>query len=251
MIWIACLTGFLALALGTTIASGRIRDIFDSKHDLGSPGNPTCRQCHTPHNAEAKYLWARKPAPAGSDLQSLCFSCHDGSVTTVGWYIQDPRYVNHPVQPGTPDKDCDQCHDPHQGGSWRFLRDFTPTGDQMVKNANVCTSCHKSAAGPGGLMTGTISHPVDQTINTAIDRHRDPNANPPDFQGTRLYDDAGLHVVDSGPAEVKCESCHTPHGAMQGTIPFMTTDGKTEINTLSTMPYSATKYSTICENCHD
>src|SRR3972149_2110160 len=103
-LWIALFAALLALALGGSAASGRIRDIFDSKHDPGSPGNPPCRQCHPPHNAESLYLWSRAPASGEAGLQSLCFSCHDGSITNVGWYVQDPRYVSHPTDPGSEDR---------------------------------------------------------------------------------------------------------------------------------------------------
>lgn len=250
---IACvLAGLLALAVSTTVSYGRIRDIFDSSHDLGSPGNPTCRQCHIPHKADGRYLWARQPAGAGSVLQSLCFSCHDGSVTSTGWYLKDPRFVNHPTEAGEEDKDCDQCHNAHEGDNWKFVREYTASGAPMVQDANVCATCHKQDEGPQGLITGAISHPVDQTAYSVIDRTRNPNAVPPDFSGTRLFDSTGTQVLNSGPGEVKCASCHTPHGAFPGAIPFVKTeDGPGRVHTLSTMSYSEDKYSPICENCHE
>ncbi|MBI2913757.1 MAG: cytochrome c3 family protein [Chloroflexi bacterium] len=251
MLWIACVAGALALAVGAGVASGRISDIFSSPHDLGSPGNPTCRQCHTPHNAEGLYLWARSPASGQSGIAALCLSCHDGSVTNVGWYIRDPNYVSHVTEAGSKDRDCDQCHNAHEGDNWVFLRDYTSTGVPMIQNANVCLTCHRADEGPEGLSIGRYSHPVDQSTDTPADRQRDPDAIPPDLTGARLWDSSGRHVVNSGPAEVKCETCHASHGAQPGTIPFSSMDGTPrEIQTLSTIPYSATKYSPLCENCH-
>ncbi len=250
-LWIAGLAAVLAMALGASVAYGRISDIFESAHDLGSPGNPTCRQCHTPHKAKGLFLWARAPATGRSGIQSLCLSCHDGSVTSVGWYVMDPNYVNHPIQPDTEDQDCDLCHNPHEGGSWKFLREYTPSGSPMLRNANVCNTCHAADVGPKGLSIGAISHPVDKSIDTAIDRQWNPYATPPDLSGTRLWDETGRHVVSSGPGQVKCETCHTVHGAQAGTTSFDFDDGtQGDITTLNTMPYSQQKYSPICQNCH-
>lgn len=251
-LWIACLAGILALALTSAVASGRIRDIFDSAHDLGSPGNPTCRQCHIPHNATSLYLWARQPTMDGSGLQSLCLSCHDGSVTNVGWYIKDPRYVNHPTEPGSDDKDCNQCHNAHEGDTWKFLREYTSTGTAMIQSANVCATCHGEQEGPEGLITGAMSHPINAEADSVRDRHRDPNASPPDFSGTRVFSSSGTAVVHSGPGEIKCQTCHTSHGAFPGRVPFTKSGGVAgEIETLNTIPYSQKKFSPVCVNCHE
>jgi len=50
----------LALALVSVGRAGP-SDIYGSDHDVGSAGNPTCEQCHTPHKAQGIYLWAQVP----------------------------------------------------------------------------------------------------------------------------------------------------------------------------------------------
>jgi hypothetical protein len=96
-----------ALAVGVTYAGPG--DIYGSAHDIGSPGNPTCQQCHVPHDAQGDYLWARPPKPAAPGYQllsdaptaPLCFSCHDGTVAPNAMYIVADGTVNHPMGPAT------------------------------------------------------------------------------------------------------------------------------------------------------
>ena len=143
-----------ALAL-TMVSSGQAGkgDIYGTDHDVGSAGNPTCAQCHLPHNAEAMYLWARVPysgpdSYAGeSEVLPLCFSCHDGSIAADGAYFvnadnnhrqgvvqYDPDHVpdsgdEYPITEHARyettckkcmEPDCVKCHDAHDN-AWVFL----------------------------------------------------------------------------------------------------------------------------------
>lgn len=234
IVWVASLAAALALVLSMSVAYGGISDIFGSDHDLGSPGNPTCMQCHTPHGAQGDYLWARdfsSQYPDLTGLMRLCFSCHDGSITSIGAWI--PVYANHPVDPGAEGEDCDRCHDPHEGDAWKFTR--TIPGVQW-RNANLCNGCHADDIGP-------VYHSYDvlaTSPNLPEDRTWDPYAYPErDFSGTRLFNEAGTQVVQSGDAYIKCATCHVPHGGSG--------EG------MNSMAYSdpGSSHSPICENCHD
>lgn len=192
-------------------------DIYGTAHDLGSPDTPTCKQCHTPHDAKGSYLWARAPKTGMSGLQSLCFSCHDGSITATGAFIADPGYRNHDVEPGVAGEDCDRCHDPHSA-TWKFADPAKlPPASQ---NADLCLACHG---------VGSISHWMGMT-DAPGDRTWDPYTG--DFSGTRLWDETGTAVVPTGEAHMKCLTCHAAHGAVDSGITSMT-------------------YDALCLNCHD
>jgi predicted CXXCH cytochrome family protein len=220
---IAGLVPALVLALVAGIGHAGVTDIFGTAHDLGSSGNPTCRQCHTPHNAEGSYLWARTPKTGVSGLQALCLSCHDGTVTDRGQFIGDPSHVDHPVSRGVPGSDCDRCHDPHVD-NWKFVTDSIP---DEYRNANLCSACHE---------TGANSHPLTSTA-LPIDRTWNPYASTPDFGGTRLFNSEGSAVESSGTGDIKCATCHVAHGAAG--------------STLNSMDYVGDdSHSPLCENCH-
>ena len=217
----------LALTLVSTSQAGK-SGIVGTDHDVGSPGNPACAQCHLPHDASGDYLWAKTPSGAMSGLGSLCFSCHDGTVAVSGQYI--PTTDNHLTNPGTLDEDCDRCHDPH-ADNWKFATDDLSAS---FANANLCASgdCHASQ------MTSD-DHAVDVLAGSYLptDRAFDPNAS--DFSGTRLFNAAGDSMVATGDAYLKCGSCHSPHGAISGS----------SLNSMA--PTSATdSHSPLCENCH-
>lgn len=221
---IAGVVSALVLALAASVGYAGVSDIFGTAHDLGSSGNPTCRQCHIPHNAEGAYLWARTPKTGMSGLQALCFSCHDGTVTSRGQFISDPSYVNHAVTPGVPGSDCDRCHDPHVN-NWKFVTDSAIPAE--YRNANLCSACHG---------TGANSHPLVAT-DKPIDRTWNPYAATPDFSGTRLFNSDGSAVVPTGTGYIKCTTCHVAHGAAS--------------STLNSMAYTTNdSHSPICENCH-
>jgi predicted CXXCH cytochrome family protein len=222
ILWVALVAGSLAVALGVTTAYGAFSDIFGSAHDVGSPGNPTCLQCHIPHDAQGDYLWAMTPSASLPGMGSLCFSCHDGAI--AGQWI--PGYANHPVNPGVDGQDCDRCHDAHAGDNWKFAAD---TLAATFRNANLCGNCHN---------TGSFTHPTDVLTNLPIDRTWDPDAATADFSGTRLFDSAGDAEVPTGDAYVKCATCHVAHGGHG--------DG------MNSMTYAdpSSGHAPICENCH-
>ncbi|MHB0975627.1 MAG: cytochrome c3 family protein [Candidatus Aquicultorales bacterium] len=205
----------LAVGGGMALAAGESA-VIGSKHDLGSAGSPACSKCHIPHKGQGDYLWARTPNSAGGAGEaSLCYSCHDGTVTSAGKYAFNTAYRQHA------EGDCKTCHNPHSGQYGRFLR--------FTAGANFCTVCHN---------VGSHDHPIDKQPgagNVPKDQVFDPNAG--DFSGTRLYNQGGTAVATTG-GYIKCMTCHTPHGGSGESI--------------NTMPYGSgsSSVSPLCQNCH-
>ncbi len=296
----------VALAL-TMVTAGQAGppakgDIFGSDHDTGTPGNPTCAQCHTPHKAEGMYLWASvpySPYAGESEILPLCFSCHDGSVASDGSYFVDADH-NHPQGtvmydpdhvPGTGDEypitehamyetsckkcmepDCGKCHDAHSS-AWVFLdtERFTPAdhdGDTVPEdymNASICAWCHEGSRHgiqsyddennpiPHTTHPEMITEPEganDFTPPAGADRLWNGDSALWGLSGTRLWNDDTLYynvspgddtpnfVETSGPGDIRCMTCHTPHAGQGEELTAMATSE------------AATSHSPICENCH-
>jgi predicted CXXCH cytochrome family protein len=238
------IVGVLGMALAVGVSYAGPGDIYGSKHDLGSPGNPTCQQCHVPHDAQGDYLWARAPRTDLPASEALCFSCHDGTVTGRGSYIISPGTYNHPMGPDTHlstygDGYCLACHDAHDG-DWRFTKDLMKAGKPPnPDNAQVCLSCHTRAP----FDTPDKNHPWATAGMTApnlpLDGTFDPGAAVPDLDGTRLWDSATLKepVAQGQPGNVTCLSCHGVHGAANDLLTSMTL-------------YDDAGRERLCENCH-
>ena len=213
---VACVTLGLFLALEGRTAFGEVKTVAGTKHDVTIPGTPVCVNCHIPHESGADVLWAAKPNTAGTfaGLRPLCFSCHDGTVTTIGTFAFDLTRPLHLRSPGVRGADCDRCHDPHGTPYAKFLK--------LPGGADFCRNCHAKA--------GPVNHPVDINAGEHGVSPTDRNWNPyqGDFSGTRLWNAEG-----TGPGEyVKCLSCHATHGGTPGTQ-------------FNTMPIEE-----LCQNCH-
>lgn len=211
------------LFLGAKVVLGEEREVSGTEHDLAIPGTSVCVNCHVPWDPNTEVLWATKPNTSGSfaGLRPLCFSCHDGTVTSVGAFGFDLSRPLHLRNPGVRGEDCDRCHDVHGTPYAKFLK--------LPGGAGFCQNCH--------LIAGAGGHPVDVNARAAgiepLDSHWDPYAG--DLHGTRLWNQEG-----TGPGDyLKCLSCHATHGGEPGT----------EFNTL---PYTSTDESSpsLCRNCH-
>jgi predicted CXXCH cytochrome family protein len=216
------------MALGSIALAADKGNVIDSKHDLSAGGAPVCENCHVPHDASGDFLWARTPSTNGgqfSGLKTFCYSCHDG-VVAGEQYVFSTSTFSHEVKPlasgqSLSGEDCDRCHDPHDNSKTKFLT--------VTAGANVCANaspCH-------GTKEGHRDHPVNSPTDLPLLRSWDPAAIPP-VVGTRLWDTTGTSVVASGPADMKCETCHSPHGALTKKLNTMTMAG-----------------SALCTNCHD
>jgi len=204
------------LVLGETTAFGDEKGVAGTKHDVAIPGTPVCVNCHIPHEAGAEVLWAAKPNTSGpfAGLRPLCFSCHDGTVTTIGTFAFDLSRPLHLRSSGVRGADCDRCHDVHGTPYAKFLK--------LPGGADFCRNCHEKA--------GPVNHPVDVNAR-ALGINPDDSSWDPyqgDFSGTRLWNADG-----TGPGDyVKCLSCHATHGGTPDTQ-------------FNTMPIG-----TLCQNCH-
>jgi hypothetical protein len=71
----------LALAL-VAVGSADKGDIYGGDHDVASGGEPLCKHCHIPHNAQGDYLWAEVPFdgydPTASEDDAGADTCSDG-----------------------------------------------------------------------------------------------------------------------------------------------------------------------------
>ncbi len=211
------------LLMGVGIAFGEQKPVAGTKHDVSVGGVPPCAYCHEQRDPAGDVLWRRTSGPDSdfSPVKALCFSCHDGTVTSVGVYVFDPSRPLHPMSPGVKGQDCDRCHDPHDPGAGKFIK--RPGG------ASFCMDCHPRAG---------LGHPVDVDAIAAgkvpIDSTWDPAHG--DFNGTRLWNSDG-----TGPGNyVKCLTCHSPHGGQPGSA----------MNTY-TAPAGDHSFSALCFNCHN
>jgi hypothetical protein len=249
----SAVVGVLGAALAVGVSYAGPGDIYGSKHDLGAPGSPTCQACHTPHDAQGAYLWARTPKPATpgyallglAPTAPLCLSCHDGTVAPDAMYIAADATVNHRMGPATSlsrygDSYCAACHDAHDG-DWRFTKDLMRAGKPPnPDNAQVCLACHGL---PHFDPTADKNHPWVtagmSAPNLPLDMTFDPGAG--DTEGTRLWDAATLKepVAAGTPGNITCLSCHGIHGAA------------TANDTINSMTlYDGGGREVLCGNCH-
>jgi len=150
--------------------------VSGSDHDLTGSGEKLCFACHIPHNALGDKLWARTPSGTFSGVQDLCYTCHDGGVTSVGLTTAfDVAKQQHK----TVGADCSgdgACHDVHNqlpNGTGRFVV-------ETATNGSYCESCH------------------DATMFTGAEGLGDHTA------GLTHYTNGGSFT---------CNQCHTIHGA--------------------------------------
>lgn len=221
----AMLVALTVVVLGSAglVLAEKRKDVSGTRHDLATPGNEACVSCHIPRETDGELLWAGDPYAKEefSGLKPLCYSCHDGTVATIGRYAFTDGYPEHVGVPGLKGQDCDRCHDPHESGYGKFVK--------VSGGANFCESCHEDA-GPG-------DHPVDVDIDVLeqepVDTTWDPGTG--DGHGTRLWDEEG-----AGPGDyVKCLTCHAPHGGVPDT----------KMNTLGSST-SHDEFLPLCQNCH-
>ncbi len=216
----------VAIALALFAAGGVLgeeKKVSGTKHDIATPGNPSCVSCHLQKDPDGQALWAVQPNAAGpfSGTKPLCFSCHDGTVTARGsTLVFDPSRPEHPSA-ALQGQGCDRCHDPHNTGYGNFIK--------VPGDASFCRSCHFRA--------GPTDHPVDIDALAAGIRPQDTHWDPAqgDFSGTRLWNEAG-----TGPGStIKCLTCHSPHGGQPNT----------DINTFAFSP-ADNSYLPLCQSCH-
>ncbi|MFH0925136.1 MAG: cytochrome c3 family protein [bacterium] len=74
----------LLLFLSFPLSSFAIDAGSDSlAHNTEGPAG-VCSNCHIPHKAKGKRLWARELPPEFAGVRQLCHSCHDGTIASSG-----------------------------------------------------------------------------------------------------------------------------------------------------------------------
>jgi predicted CXXCH cytochrome family protein len=201
------LIGIAVLTLPVTVLAG----VAGSDHDLTGGGQKLCFACHIPHNALGDKLWSSTPDGTFTGVQDLCYTCHDGGVTSVG---VTTAFDENKEQHATVGADCSgagACHDVHNQNpnlTGRFL-----VAGVAKANNSWCEGCHDATPFTGAEGLG------DHT------------------SGTTHFTNGTTFI---------CEQCHTIHGAIKQTTnpagltnPILLGDNQT-----------GTYYGTFCISCH-
>lgn len=206
---LACLAG---LAVLTAPAVG-LAAIQGSDHDLTGSGEKLCFACHIPHNALGDKLWASTPSGTFTGVQDLCYTCHDGTVTSIGATTAfDPLKEQHKNLGATdcsaPTGACHNVHTQNPNGTGRFLNALL-----TETQGSWCVDCH------------------DATPWTGAEVHGDHTAGITHFTNGTTF---------------TCNQCHTAHGATAQT----TNPGSLTNPILLDDNQTGAFYGTFCISCH-
>ncbi len=202
----------LAAALCLAIPVVALAAVQGSDHDLTGSGEKLCQACHIPHNAQGANLWARSVGTNGfTAVQELCYTCHDGGVTSAGVATAFNAALEQHATVGTDCSGAGACHDVHTQNP-NGTGKFTVAG-VTVTNNSYCETCH------------------DDTPFTGAEALGDHTAGITHFTGVGFT----------------CNQCHSIHGAIQQTTnpagltaPILLADNQTGAN-----------YGTFCVSCHN
>jgi len=195
--------------------------IDGSDHDRGGK---ICENCHIPHNSQGDKLWYETPSATFTGTQTLCYSCHDGSITSVGLTtafnaaLQQHKGFAANGAPGL-DTDCQSCHDVHNQNPVLTGRFLYADVVQSV-NGEYCSSCHDGSA------------PTEYAAADGLGDHS--------YGGTGTTNHYNA-------ASFTCNQCHTPHGA---TIQTNNVGALTHPILLADNIPGAT-YGEFCISCHN
>lgn len=178
------LATILAIAGLVTIPSLAFAGIAGSDHDRGGQ---ICQNCHIPHNAQGDKLWFEAPSGTFTGIQDLCYSCHDGSVTSVGLTtaFNSTLQQHKGIAANGSTGDCDGCHDVHNQNP-NLTGKFLYADVTISANSEYCSGCHDGSA------------PTEYAAADALGNHVYGAAST-----TNHYNASGF----------SCVQCHTPHGA--------------------------------------
>lgn len=164
--------GLALLALPTVSFAG----VAGSPHDIttSTPGGLDARQdavcfgCHIPHGALGDKLWVvdTTGAAAGmSNIQRLCYTCHDGTVATLyaafdmaDGYVDHIPPLGHDCSGGT--SSCHDVHDQPAVGAKFLVEGVGPNG-------SLCENCH-DGSGTGPDKVGPGNHNIGTAANGLV-----------------------------------------------------------------------------------
>jgi len=190
--------------------------VSGSDHDLTGGGDKLCQACHIPHNALGDKLWARTPSGTFGGVMDLCYTCHDGSVTSVGLTNVFDITLEQHLNAGVDCSGAGACHDVHNQNPNPPGGPQTPGGGRFVvvtsTNGTYCETCHDATPFPGAEALG------DHTA------------------GIEHYTQSGVFT---------CNQCHSVHGAANQTVsPYLTAPILLGDN------YPSTYWGAFCISCH-
>ncbi len=210
----------LAAALLVVVPTVALANIAGSDHDLTGSGEKLCMACHVPHNAQGDKLWASTPSGTFTGVQDLCYTCHDGSVTSVGANTAFDAAREQHLMVGNDCSGTTGCHNVHEqnpAGSGKFLQ-------VAATNGSYCETCHGPAIPPlysngHGDHTAGLTHFTNGTTFTCNQCHTAhgaaaQTANPPGLTNPIL-------LVDNQPGAYYgefCISCHNGTAPPVGTV---------------------------------
>ena len=200
------IAGLALLSLPATALAG----VAGGPHDLSGTGK-LCESCHIPHNAQGDNLWVSTPDGTFSGVQDLCYTCHDGGVSSVGVTTAFNTSAEQHINVNSADCSGDgACHDVHNVGAGKFL-----AAGVTETNNSWCETCHGPSI-PAAFANG----------------HEDHTA-------------GGTHFTNG--TTFTCNQCHTVHGATAQTVP---TTGLTNPILLADNEPGA-YYGAFCISCHN
>ena len=256
---LAILVATLALlALPAAVFAG----VAGSDHDLTGSGEKLCFACHIPHNALGDKLWSQTPSGTFSGVQDLCYTCHDGTPTSIGLTTAFDVAKEQHLNVGTDCSGDGACHDVHNqnpNGTGRFIV-VTET------NNSYCETCHDATqfAGAEGLgdHTAGLTHFTNGGTFTCNQCHTVHGATAQTNNPTGLTNP--ILLADNKPSYYGafCISCHNgtaPTEAVTGTGGQAATDVWNYAD--ATTDHTGWKHPTTttsttnpvngCDKCHD
>ncbi|MDH5614659.1 MAG: hypothetical protein OEY35_06475, partial [Gammaproteobacteria bacterium] len=195
---------------------------------LDATGQMQCTSCHNAHdNSYGKFLVMPNIASA------LCTTCHQKtnwsqtphSYSSATWNGQLPDPWPTTDLTTVADNACENCHQPHSGGSTQRLL-------KHMNEEDNCASCHNGNVAAKNIMTlfnQASGHPITNTSG--------------------VHDPAEGAVVNS--RHVECVDCHNPHQTRAGTDPVtgvLSGVRGIDINGIETNPI--TQDYQLCFRCH-
>lgn len=258
--WI--LAGAALLAMPAVSLAG----VVGSDHDLSGGTEKVCFQCHIPHNSLGSLLWAKTPSGTFTGVQDLCYTCHDGGVTSVGvTTVFDAAKQQH-LNVGPDCSGDGACHDVHNQNP-NGTGKFTVAG-VTVTNGSYCETCHDATpfdanAAALGDHTAGITHFTNGTTFTCNQCHSLHGAvtqtnNPSGLTNPILLGD-NIPGAYYGAFCISCHNGTAPPSGMPGTGGQAATDvfdyaEATNDGTETKHPTISTTGSTPvggCNKCHE
>lgn len=256
---VVVIVGLALLSMPAAVLAG----VSGSAHDLSATGK-LCESCHIPHNALGDKLWATAPDGTFTGVQDLCYTCHDGGVTSVGVGTAFNQTAEQHKNVNSADCSGDgACHDVHNQGAGQFL-----VAGVVKTNNSFCETCHGSSipaafTNSHGDHTAGRTHFTNGTSFTCNQCHTAHGATPQTNPSTGLTNP--ILLADNEPGSYYGQFCITCHN---GTAPTAAIPGTGGVAATDVFNYAEavndgteTKHPSIsftgatpvggCDKCHD